>query len=133
VRDVACWHFSDVLRQSSDVRCWRVNRPKSAAPEDGLLTHIGKWSHPIKGADVVRTLPLSSSGMEPRMIIKRRRVRQTKSLQERLAEEAKQLLKVAETLPPGPKRDAVLLKARQNETALHVTDWLNSPDPEPPT
>ena len=27
------WHFSDVLRQSSDVRCWRVNRPKSAAPE----------------------------------------------------------------------------------------------------
>jgi hypothetical protein len=50
--------------------------------------------------------------MEQRMIIKRRRVRQTKSLEERLAEEAKQLLKVAETLPPGPKRDAVLLKAR---------------------
>jgi hypothetical protein len=23
-RQVACWHFSDVLRQSSDVRCWGV-------------------------------------------------------------------------------------------------------------
>jgi len=21
------WHFSDVLRQSSDVRCWGLNRP----------------------------------------------------------------------------------------------------------
>jgi len=25
--EVCLWHFSDVLRQSSDVRCWRVNRP----------------------------------------------------------------------------------------------------------
>jgi hypothetical protein len=31
-------HFSDVLRQSSDVRCWGLNRPKSAAPEGRLLT-----------------------------------------------------------------------------------------------
>jgi hypothetical protein len=28
-----------MLRQSSDVRCWGVNRPKSAAPEGRLLTH----------------------------------------------------------------------------------------------
>jgi hypothetical protein len=63
----------------------------------------------------------------------RRRFKHTHSLQERLAEEAKQLRKVAETLPPGPQRDAVLRKARQDETALHVTDWLNSPGLKPPT
>ena len=34
-------HFSDVLRQSSDVRCWGMNRPKSAAPEGRLLTQRG--------------------------------------------------------------------------------------------
>jgi len=39
--EVCLWHFSDVLRQSSDVRCWRVNRPKSAAPEGRLLTRSG--------------------------------------------------------------------------------------------
>src|SRR6187399_3195827 len=32
------WPFSDVLRQFSDVRCWGMNRPKSAAPEGRLLT-----------------------------------------------------------------------------------------------
>ena len=36
---VHTWHFSDVLRQSFDVRCWGLNRPKSAAPEGRLLTH----------------------------------------------------------------------------------------------
>jgi putative tryptophan/tyrosine transport system substrate-binding protein len=35
-----------VLRPSSDVRCWGVNRPKSAAPEGRLLTpsaHCNGW------------------------------------------------------------------------------------------
>ena len=40
-RHFRCWHFSDVLRQSSDVRCWGVNRPKLAAPEGRLLTQNG--------------------------------------------------------------------------------------------
>ena len=35
---VRYWHFSDMLRQSSDVRCWGLNRPKSAASEGRLLT-----------------------------------------------------------------------------------------------
>jgi hypothetical protein len=34
------WQFSDALRQSSDVRCWGMNRPKSAAPEGRLLTRM---------------------------------------------------------------------------------------------
>ena len=35
---VHTWHFSDVLRQSSDVRCWGLNRPELAALEGRLLT-----------------------------------------------------------------------------------------------
>jgi len=69
--------------------------------------------------------------MEQRMFTKRRHFRQ--SLQERLAEEANQLLKEAQSLPPGPKRDALLRRVQQDETALHVTDWLNSPGLKPPT
>ena len=44
-----------------------------------------------------------------------------------LAEEAKELRKVAEMLPPGPTRDRVLRKARQDETAAHMNEWLRSP------
>ncbi|SFN17861.1 hypothetical protein SAMN05216573_10914 [Bradyrhizobium sp. Rc3b] len=64
---------------------------------------------------------------------RRRRFKQTKCLEERLAEEAKELRTVAATLPPGPTRDAVLRKARQDETAAHMTEWLNSPGLKPPT
>lgn len=42
----------------------------------------------------------------------------------RIAEEAKA---EAATLPPGPKRDALLLKARQLETATHINNWISSP------
>ena len=63
----------------------------------------------------------------------RRRFRQTVSLEERLAEEARELRKVAETLPPGPQRDQVLRKARQDETAVHMTEWLSSPGLKPST
>ena len=40
------WQFSEALRQSSDVRCWGMNRPKSAAPEGRLLTLNGHWPSP---------------------------------------------------------------------------------------
>jgi hypothetical protein len=64
---------------------------------------------------------------------KRRRFKQTQTLEERLADEAEELRTVAATLPPGPARDAVLQKARQHETALHMTEWINSPGLKPPT
>jgi hypothetical protein len=41
--------------------------------------------------------------------------------------------KVAESLAPGSKRDAVLRKARQDEAAVHMTEWLNSSGLKPPT
>jgi hypothetical protein len=60
------------------------------------------------------------------MAIKRRRFKQTKSLKERLVEEAHSLRDEAKLLPYGPVREAVLKKARKNEAAAHMDDWLNS-------
>ncbi|GMO24654.1 hypothetical protein [Bradyrhizobium ottawaense] len=64
---------------------------------------------------------------------KRRRVKQTHSLEERLAEEAKRLREQAELLPHGPLRDETLRKARQAETGSHMSEWLRSPGLLPPT
>lgn len=57
----------------------------------------------------------------------RRRFRQTTTLEERLAEEARRLREEAELLPHGPVRDAALRKARQAETGSHMSEWLRSP------
>jgi hypothetical protein len=58
---------------------------------------------------------------------KRRRFRQVQSLEERLATEAKRLRTDAESLPFGLERDALLRKARQAETGLHMSEWPTSP------
>nr|WP_245318617.1 hypothetical protein [Bradyrhizobium sp. DOA1] len=65
-------------------------------------------------------------------MIRRRRFKQTKSLKERLLEEAHKLLEEARLLPHGPVRDAALKRARQAEAAAHMDDWLNSPGLRPP-
>lgn len=56
----------------------------------------------------------------------RNRFKQTESLQERLAEEARRLRETAQLLPPGAVRDAALWKARQAEMASHMSEWLSS-------
>ena len=63
----------------------------------------------------------------------RRRFKQTQTLEERLAERAKRLREEAKCLPPSVERDRLMRKARQDETALHVTAWLSSPGLRPPT
>jgi hypothetical protein len=62
----------------------------------------------------------------------RRRFKQSKSLKERLLEEARELREEAKLLSYGPLRDAVLKKARQTEAAAHMDDWLKSPGLRPP-
>ncbi|WOH83292.1 hypothetical protein RX327_09215 [Bradyrhizobium sp. BEA-2-5] len=57
----------------------------------------------------------------------RRRVRQITSLEERLTEEAKSLRQEAKTLPPGIEKEMLLKKARQNDAAAQMTEWLRSP------
>lgn len=56
----------------------------------------------------------------------RRGVKQTRSLEERLAEEARRLREEAELLPDGPVREAALRRARQVETGSHMSEWLTS-------
>jgi hypothetical protein len=64
--------------------------------------------------------------------MQRRRFKQTQSLEVRLAEEAKRLRSEAKLLPPGAKRDEMIRKARQAETASHMNEWLTSSGLRPP-
>ena len=62
----------------------------------------------------------------------RRRFKQTHSLEERLAEEAKRLREEAKLLPPGALRENLLRRARQCDTGSHMSEWLRSPELQPP-
>ena len=64
----------------------------------------------------------------------RRRVKHTLSFEERLAKEAILFKEEAERLPAGSKaRDLMLRRARQAETASHMSEWLRSPGLKAPT
>ena len=59
-------------------------------------------------------------------MIKRRRFRQTVSLQDRLVAFAKEARERASKLPPGQRRDDLMRKARQADTASHMDEWVRS-------
>jgi hypothetical protein len=61
----------------------------------------------------------------------RRRDKQT-AANDQLIQEAESLRRQAQEMPPGVRRDELLRKARQAETAAHVDDWLASPGLQPP-
>lgn len=65
-------------------------------------------------------------------MIKRLRVKHTKTFEERLAEEAQRFKAAADELPPGMARELLLRRARQAETASHMSEWLRSPGLQPP-
>jgi hypothetical protein len=63
----------------------------------------------------------------------RRRVKHQLTFEERLTEEARRFQAEAERLPSGSKaRDLLLMRVRQAETALQMTEWLRSPGSQPP-
>ncbi|MCA1528738.1 hypothetical protein [Bradyrhizobium yuanmingense] len=64
------------------------------------------------------------------MAKRRRRFKQTQSLEERLAAEAERLPASAKTAPPGVRREELLSKARQFEEGLHMGEWLKAPGVE---
>lgn len=65
--------------------------------------------------------------------MKRRRFNHTSTLEQRLAEDTELLREQASKLQPGPDLDDVLRRIRQNETAAHMSEWLNSPGLKEPT
>ena len=62
----------------------------------------------------------------------RRRIKHTATFEERLAEEAKRFREAAEKAQPGLERELLLKRARQAETASHMSDWLRSPGLQSP-
>jgi hypothetical protein len=66
------------------------------------------------------------------LMVERRRIKQTQSLEKRLADDAKRWREEARLLPPGPVRDELLRKARRAETGSHISEWLSSPGMRPP-
>ena len=62
----------------------------------------------------------------------RRRFQQKQSLEQRLSEEAEKLRKEAQDVPPGVEREQLIRRARQAETASHMSEWLSSPGLHPP-
>ena len=62
----------------------------------------------------------------------RRRIKLA-TFEERLAEEAIKFKEAAEKQPHGSTaRELLLRRARQAETAAHISDWLRSPELQPP-
>jgi hypothetical protein len=62
---------------------------------------------------------------------RRRRVRQTVSLQDRLAQRARDDRDQARRLPPGREREELLRRARRAESASQMTEWLSFPPSKP--
>jgi hypothetical protein len=62
----------------------------------------------------------------------RRRFKQILTLEERLAEEAKRLGEEAKKLPPGPTREGLLRKAREDEMVARMAGWITSSGLQPP-
>jgi len=61
------------------------------------------------------------------MVMKRRRFKQTQSLQERLANEIERLLEQAKLLSLGPDRSEMDRRITQNKAAIQVCATLGSP------
>jgi hypothetical protein len=62
----------------------------------------------------------------------RRHFKQDTPLDQRLEDHAKRLRAEARGTPPGVKRNDLIRRARQAETAAHLGGWLLSPGLQPP-
>ncbi len=63
----------------------------------------------------------------------RRRIKHKTTFEERLAEEAERFRQAAEAQPIGSMaRELLLRRARQAETASHMSAWLTSPGLQTP-
>ena len=65
--------------------------------------------------------------------MERRHFKQTQSLKQRLAEEVERLREEVHSLPAGHRRELLLQKVRQDETAIQIDAWISSPGLRAPT
>jgi hypothetical protein len=66
------------------------------------------------------------------MIKRRRRFKQTTSLQQRLLTFANYARREAESVPSGHRKQQMLRKARMAEAAAGLEEWISSPALAPP-
>ena len=59
--------------------------------------------------------------------MKRRRFKQSDTLEDRLAAEAKRLRDAANLLQPGAAREELIGRARKVEAGAQISEWLRSP------
>jgi hypothetical protein len=67
------------------------------------------------------------------MIKRRRRFKQTVSFKDRLAAFANEIRQQAATLPAGPEKDDLRIRASRADTASHLDEWAHSAGLHPPT
>jgi hypothetical protein len=84
------------------------------------------------GDENANRAPATSSTRKEQRMQKRRRLGNSKPLEERLADEARRLRDEARLLPPGHQREELLGQAREDEWTSRLTGWLNSPGLQPP-
>jgi len=66
--------------------------------------------------------------VEGNLMLRRHRVKHTASLEARIAERVEEIRAKADALPLGSReRERLELRARQADTANHITEWLTSP------
>jgi len=65
-------------------------------------------------------------------MLRRRRLQQSQSFQDRLTAWAVGVRAQAAKLPPGPEREVLLKKIRQADTAAHLSERASSPELQPP-
>jgi hypothetical protein len=54
------------------------------------------------------------------------------TVQQRLSAWAEQLRAQAAKLPPGPRREGLLMKAGETDLSAQIDGWINSPGLQPP-
>lgn len=65
--------------------------------------------------------------------MERPRFKQTQTLRQRLTEEVERLREEVCTLPPGRRREMLLQRVQQDETAIQIDAWISSPGLRAPT
>jgi hypothetical protein len=79
-------------------------------------------------AEAYLTMAGKAVSEEPRLLAPRKKksLRRTTSLKDRLSSFATELRDKASLLPPSEEKEALLKKARFADTASHLDDWANS-------